>query len=106
MCLGAGGDLDDNVLADTPTDDPLVEEPKALPQYDREGLQEPQYAHRLHNSILKSEYFTDPGKGWRGWLAHTVRYSATGSYCKFMQIIFGTNKYMHYFTKYNILVHF
>lgn len=62
LVVGAGEDLGDNALDDAPTDDPLVEEPKALPQYDRNELQEQQpYAERLHNSILKSDYFTEPG---------------------------------------------
>uniref|UniRef100_A0A1B6D7Q5 Uncharacterized protein n=1 Tax=Clastoptera arizonana TaxID=38151 RepID=A0A1B6D7Q5_9HEMI len=74
-----GMDLDENVLPDIVTDNPLslippdqiyssdgdngMEEPKALPQYDKEYgpiSSEPSYAQRLQNSFMKSDLYADP----------------------------------------------
>lgn len=71
--MPAGVDLEDNVLAEPATERPRlmipaeaedVEEPKVMALYDksfRQTMGEPEYPTRLQNSVLKNEYFTDPG---------------------------------------------
>lgn len=56
--------MDENALTEV-TERPraleaeALEEPKVMALFDRP---EPEYVARLHNAILKPEYFGDPGK--------------------------------------------